>query len=1390
MRIHSLNSLRITLATALIISVVVAVGAAPPVAAGEVGSDDFQVSTASPQPTDSRIAYNATADELLVVWTSVDSALEPSIYGQLLDATDGSQIGNEFLIAALDAGDPTTGYIEPAVAWNSTDNEYVVVFSGDNTTGGATTFEIYAQRVSEAGAPIGGATRVSDMGTVDTDGSFDASEPDIAYDATTNSYLVVWEGDDDTAPLVNGENEIFGQLLAANLTESGGDVRLSDMGVDGVSSSDARSPAVAFLAGTSARYLVVWDGDDDGLTYKIHGQFVNTSGGEIGSDFLVSTAATNDEAYDPDVAADPTNGQFMAVWEQESITPNDFEVAGALLSTAGVNSAFDISESGDANWIVNNPAVAYSATLDLFSIVWTGDHLGLTGADEHEVLHVLLDPATGAAAEPVERISTMGANGVPSSAVTDADVAPASGGTFAAVWSAENPPTPPAGQSEVWGQLLGRNADLSITKTLTSAVDPSPGDIVTYTIAYGNAGPSDASDVRIVDLIPVGFDVVSAVASDPTLVADAAETLAWDLPTLASGGAGTINLTLEVNGDAIDGQVIVNSASISSTGETADPVPANDTANAAAVTIDFAPAVTIDQGAGQVDPTNVSPIVFDVLFSESVTGFTDSDVVLGGSAGATTAVVAGGPAAYTVTVSGMTGDGTVTADIPAGAAIDGSGKGNTASTSTDNEVTYDTTVPAVTVEQGAGQADPTDVPSIVFDVVFSEDVTGFTAADVVLGGSSDPTTVVVTSISAADYTITVTGMTLEGTVTASIVAGGATDTAGNPNTASTSTDNEVTFTTNVAPVLGAVAINDVNENGVATLSGTITDPDVGDTFTLEVDWGDGSDPETFNYPAGTAAFAEDHQYLDDDPTGTPQDDYSVTLTLTDSEAGSDAASTTVTVSNVDPVLTNVSVTSVNEDGTAVLTADVSDPGSLDTFEVQISWGDGSPAEVFNYPAGTTSISASHQYVDDNPSGTPQDDYAVSVTVTDDDTGSNTENTTATVSNVAPVVTAAPNPITAQYSDAAPEVTITATDVAGDPMTGSTAWSDGGPFVAGLPAGLTLTTGACAVSAAANSRSCSWTIDGDTTLALGTYTIRVSVADDDLGVTAIDIGLTVAPEDATVTFDAANPVAVPVTADGSDASEPFTLVVHVQETQPDVGTGPAPGDINLAEVTVTLQPIGPGSAVSAICTTTGAVAPFDYNSVLTVECDFAGVPVNTYTALATVGGGYYTGTAEDVVSVFDPSLGFTTGGGTYTDTNGDRVNFGYTMKYNKKRTKVKGSLLVIRHTADGVYRLKSNRVDALAIGSAGDFSWASFTGKATYKEPDWDDAIGNYEFVTYVEDHATPGAGSDRFWITANRGGDLAEGLSMDAPATDNAATLTGGNIVVPHQGGGRRGGPR
>lgn len=106
--------------------------------------------------------------------------------------------------------------------------------------------------------------------------------------------------------------------------------------------------------------------------------------------------------------------------------------------------------------------------------------------------------------------------------------------------------------------------------------------------------------------------------------------------------------------------------------------------------------VTINQAAGQADPTSGTSIAFTAVFSAAVADFTSSDVVVTGTAGGTkTVVVTGGPTTYTVTVnlSGTLSSGTVIASIPAGVATSG-GLSNNASTSTDNTVTFNAPPPS------------------------------------------------------------------------------------------------------------------------------------------------------------------------------------------------------------------------------------------------------------------------------------------------------------------------------------------------------------------------------------------------------------------------------------------------------------------------------------------------------------------------------------------------------------------------------------------------------------------------------------------------------------------------------------------------------------------------
>src|SRR5207237_1405107 len=130
--------------------------------------------------------------------------------------------------------------------------------------------------------------------------------------------------------------------------------------------------------------------------------------------------------------------------------------------------------------------------------------------------------------------------------------------------------------------------------------------------------------------------------------------------------------------------------------------------------------------------------------------------------------------------------------LAAGVAHDAATNPSSASTSTDNTVTFDITAPTVTINQAATQADATNSSPIHFTVVFTEAVSDFATGDVTLSGTAGATTAIVSG-SGTTYDVAVSGMTGNGAVIAIVAAGKAHDAAGNANTASSSVDNTVTF---------------------------------------------------------------------------------------------------------------------------------------------------------------------------------------------------------------------------------------------------------------------------------------------------------------------------------------------------------------------------------------------------------------------------------------------------------------------------------------------------------------------------------------------------------------------------------------------------------------------
>jgi hypothetical protein len=179
--------------------------------------------------------------------------------------------------------------------------------------------------------------------------------------------------------------------------------------------------------------------------------------------------------------------------------------------------------------------------------------------------------------------------------------------------------------------------------------------------------------------------------------------------------------------------------------------------------------------------------------------------------------------------------------------------------------------------------------------------------------------------------------------------------------------------------------NPVNEMDPMTLAVSFADPDAADTHTVTIVWGDGSPNTAVELGAGVTTFSTEHGYLDDDPTGTAQDAFTIVVTVSDKAGTSDTRLATIAVANVAPVLSGVAGPAgpILLGVAATVRADFTDVGTRDTHTCAFAWND-TPVPTESAGAvtksnGNGSCEASHTYA---AAGV----YPVDITVADDDNG--------------------------------------------------------------------------------------------------------------------------------------------------------------------------------------------------------------------------------------------------------------------------------------------------------------------------------------------------------------------------------------------------------------------
>ncbi len=420
----------------------------------EIGPSDFQISQQGPaldsnfRAANPSVAYNTQSNEFLVVWSGSQHPIEPvfesEIFAQRLNGDSGALLGQPIRVSQMgpdgpagfgnkgDGGGPAfLEALDPVIAWNPQNSEFLVVWWGDDTTFPLVDDkrEVFGRRLGLDGIPVGDQFRISFMGS-EGDTLAEGISPEVIYNPTEGEYFVTWQGDNINGVFTNQDFEIWGQRITGGSNSLAGSViRISDMGeVDGDASFTAADSDIALAGGN---YLVVWEGDDDGGTavdgeQEIYGQLIDAStGAEVGqNDFRISfrgpEGATNYDSGNPVAAFNPQTSQFLVAYngsdDDDGTVRNDLEiyVQGVSLGGSLMGDGRRISAMGpdgvDTYWGIA-PQIAYDDLAGEFLVVWIGeDDAGDLVNNEFEIYGKPLTPA-GNPLRPRRRLSQMRPDG-------------------------------------------------------------------------------------------------------------------------------------------------------------------------------------------------------------------------------------------------------------------------------------------------------------------------------------------------------------------------------------------------------------------------------------------------------------------------------------------------------------------------------------------------------------------------------------------------------------------------------------------------------------------------------------------------------------------------------------------------------------------------------------------------------------------------------------------------------------------------------------------------------------------------------------------------------------------------------------------------------------------
>jgi hypothetical protein len=290
------------------------------------------------------VAYGEDQGQFVVVWRDEE-----------LDKLEGRQVLPDGTATVLFSVTSSDGGQRPRIAYDTVSDRFLVVWDDGD--------DVLARALDGYGFPMGGPT------TTVAGGAGHQLCPDLTFGLDSELFLVAWYED------LSGVNRLYGQmvdesaqLIGFNFPIAGGD------GIARQYPSVAYKPASRLAAG---EYLVVYEYDSDVGT-KIYGRRMNTTGGTIGTEFLIRDDPDMMGRFGPQVIYSPGGGLYFVLWVDNQGGETGYDLYGQWLDYLG-NPAGNVLPFFRYYGYTGMPRLAYDPIHEQGLVVWTDARRGEWG---------------------------------------------------------------------------------------------------------------------------------------------------------------------------------------------------------------------------------------------------------------------------------------------------------------------------------------------------------------------------------------------------------------------------------------------------------------------------------------------------------------------------------------------------------------------------------------------------------------------------------------------------------------------------------------------------------------------------------------------------------------------------------------------------------------------------------------------------------------------------------------------------------------------------------------------------------------------------------------------------------------------------------------------------